>query len=255
MQKWWAENGHAGPLKMYNRDNATAVSLSAGTDAAARAEDHTIGGAIKVASLAGAIFRHKDRKHRQQDTLRYFWDHETGFNICFPNTSNTCFHSHAAACKIIVMHMELLLQFLVYVRESKTSHSLNHMELNVQRGLSCWSTQHEFIVIALLNQNIDVPYMLEIHGPLRTEDNLLKLGGLHSKVKEHLKRIIADPKIITGSGMTYGTATLNGQMWEKPEVVYTALAHISEAGACQFACCRVLPGGARNLGLIQHGMG
>jgi hypothetical protein len=80
MQQWWANNNIPGPLKLYNRDNAAAVSLGEGTDAAARAEDRTCGGAIKVASLAGAIFRHKDWKRGQQHTLRYFWDYETGFN-------------------------------------------------------------------------------------------------------------------------------------------------------------------------------
>jgi hypothetical protein len=91
MQEWWADNGLPGPVKLYNRDNSAAVSLAEGTGAAARAEERTCGGAIKLASLAGAIFRHKDRKRGQQDTLRYFWDHETGLNICFLDTSNTRF--------------------------------------------------------------------------------------------------------------------------------------------------------------------
>ncbi|KAJ7713508.1 hypothetical protein DFH07DRAFT_974711 [Mycena maculata] len=228
MQQWWAENGLPGPLKMYNRDNAAAVTLGEGTAAATRAEDRTIGGAIKVAGLAGAIFRHKDRKRGQQDTLRYFWDHETGLNLCFPDTSNTRFQLHAGACEIIVVDMELLLQFLIYVRKNKASRALNHMELNVQRGLSCWSTRHEFVVIALLNQNVDVPYMLEVRGPLRAQDNLLKLGPLHQNVQEHLKKIAANPKLVTGSDTTPETASLNGRMWEKPEVVYAALARISE---------------------------
>lgn len=228
MQQWWADNGLPGPLKMYNRDNAATLSLAEGSAAAVRAEDCTCGGAIKVASLAGAIFRHKDRKCGQQDTLRYFWDHETGLNICFPDTSNTRFQSHAAACEIIVLHMELLLQFLIYIRENKAARTLNHMELNVQRGLLCWSTRHEFVVIALLNQNIDVPYMLEVRGPLRAEDNLLNLGPLHEKVKAHLKKIIACPQLITGADMTFKTSTLNGQRWQKPEIVYAALAKIAE---------------------------
>jgi hypothetical protein len=102
------------------------------------------------------------------------------------------------------------------------------MELNVERGLSCWATRHEFVVIALLNQNVDVPYMLEVRGPLRAQDNLLRLGPLHKKVKEHLERIIAQPSLITGMDATFETATLNGRMWEKPEVVYAARARISE---------------------------
>ncbi|KAJ7433147.1 hypothetical protein B0H11DRAFT_1759292 [Mycena galericulata] len=228
MQKWWGDNNLPGPLKMYNRDNAAAVSLGEGTGAATRAEDRTIGGAIKVSSLAGAIFRHKDRKRGQQDTLRYFWDHETGFNICFPDTSNTRFQSHAGACEIIVVYMELILQFLVYVRENKGNRALNHMELNVERGLLCWYTRHEFVVIALLHQNVDVKYMLEVRGPLRKQDNLLKLGDLHKKVKVHLQKIIDDPKLVSAADASFSTATLDGRPWEKPEVVYAALARISE---------------------------
>ncbi|KAJ7023037.1 hypothetical protein C8F04DRAFT_1271864 [Mycena alexandri] len=239
MQQWWVENGHPGPLKMFNRDNAAAATLGIGTEAATRAEDRTFGGAIKVSSLAGAIFRHKDQGAREsggdevggglqqaEDTLRYFWDHETGLNICFPDTSNTRFQSHAAAYEIIVLHMELLLQFLVYVRENKASRALNHMELNVERGLSCWSTRHEFVVIALLNQNIDVPYMLEKRGPLRAEDNLLRLGPLHKKVRAHMEKIAANPKIITGTDATFETSSLDGKMWQNPEVVYAARARI-----------------------------
>ncbi|KAJ7657960.1 hypothetical protein B0H17DRAFT_1145756 [Mycena rosella] len=204
MQQWWADNNLPGPLKMFNRDNSAAASLGAGT------------GAAHEQKIVAAKEPLKSRVW--QDTLRYFWDHETGFNICFPDTSNTRFQLHAGACKIIVLHMELLLQFLVYVRENKGSRTLNHMELNVQRGLLCFYTRHEFVVIALLNENIDVPYMLEICGPLRTEDNLLKLGELHKKVKKHLEKIIANPKIVTGSDMTFATATLNGKPWEKAEV-------------------------------------
>ncbi|KAJ7444142.1 hypothetical protein B0H11DRAFT_1747684 [Mycena galericulata] len=227
IQQWWPENNLPGPVKLYNRDNAAAVTLGDGTAAATRTEDRTSGGAIKVASLAGAIFRHKDRKRGQQDTLWYFWDHETGFNLCFPDTSNTRFQSHAGACEIIVVHMDLILQFLVYVKENKISRSLNHMELNVQTGLQCWYTRHEIVVIALINQNHDLHYLLEIRGRLRSEDNLLKLGKLHDNVKSHLRRLIANPKLITSPDATPETATLDGKPWLKPEVVYVAIAMIS----------------------------
>ncbi len=41
MSRWWEENGISGPIKMYNRDNAAAADLGAGTTAAKRAEEHT----------------------------------------------------------------------------------------------------------------------------------------------------------------------------------------------------------------------
>ncbi|KAJ7131749.1 hypothetical protein C8R43DRAFT_895756 [Mycena crocata] len=227
MQQFWVDNNLPGPVKLYNRDNAAAVNLGDGTAAATRAEDRSNGGAIKLASLAGAVFRHKDRKRGQQDTLRYFWDVETGLNLCFPDTSNTRFQSHAVACEIIVLHMDLLLEFLNYVKENKMSRSLNHMELNVQKGLLCWYTRHECVAIALMNQNHDSHYLLEIRGHLRAEDNFLKLGKLHDDVKAHLRRIIANPKLITAPDCTPESATLGGKAWLKPEVVYAALAAIS----------------------------
>ena len=91
----------------------------------------------------------------------------------------------------------------------------------------CWATWHEFVVIAL-HQNIDVLYMLEVHGPLRTEKNLLRLGALHKKVKAHLERIIANPKPVIGADISFEMASLNRQQWEKQEVVYVALARILE---------------------------
>jgi hypothetical protein len=76
-------------------------------------------------------------------------------------------------------------------------------------------------------QNHDTHYLLEIRGRLRAEDNLLKLGGLHTSVKDHLHRLIANPKLITSPDSRYETATLDGKPWTKPDVVYAALAMIS----------------------------
>ncbi len=131
MEQFWIDHGLDGPVKMYNRDNAAASDLAPGTSAAKQANDNSRGGAIKVSSLAGAVFRHKDRKWGQQDTLRFFFDHELGFTICFPDTNNTRFQSHAEACTVIITYLDLLLKFLGYVKDNKASHSLNHMENNV----------------------------------------------------------------------------------------------------------------------------
>jgi hypothetical protein len=65
-------------------------------------------------------------------------------------------------------------------------------------------------------------FFLQVRGPLRAQDNLLKLGPLHKKVREHLEKIAANPKLVTGPDATYETATLDGKMWQKPEVVFAA---------------------------------
>ncbi|KAJ7155610.1 hypothetical protein C8R46DRAFT_910335, partial [Mycena filopes] len=117
---------------------------------------------------------------------------------------------------IIVLYMDLLLQFLVYVKDNKASRALNHMETNVQIGFNCWYTRHELVVLALMNQNHDTHYLLEIRGRLRAEDNLLKLGPLHEKVKAHLRRIISNPELITSPNSSPETATLDGKPWTNP---------------------------------------
>ncbi len=197
---------------MYNWDNAAAADLGAGTAAAKCAEDHTQGEAIKVSSLAGAVFRHKDRKCGQQDTLWYFWDLEMGFTLCFPDTSNTRFQSHAKACAIIITYLNLILQFLSYVEQNKASWTLNHMEHNVKCGCEDNATQHEFAVITIYYQAIGVPYMHEICGPLQSETNMLKLDPLHEKVKSHLCKIIADPNLLLSLDMSYETDSLDGKL-------------------------------------------
>jgi hypothetical protein len=61
------------------------------------------GGAQKVLELAGAVFRHKDDKKRQQDLLCYYFEVELGYKIQWPDTSNTRYHSHGdATCKYLV---------------------------------------------------------------------------------------------------------------------------------------------------------
>lgn len=143
---------------MYNRDNDATVQKAPGTDASKRAEV-TKGGAVKVASLCGAIFRHKDRKRGQQDTLRFFFDLELGFVISFPGTNNTRFqsHAHAEACAVLITYLDLFIKFLTFVKENKVSRKLNHMEQNVSDGLHYNATRHEIVVITLYWLATSVP--------------------------------------------------------------------------------------------------
>ncbi|KAL1710780.1 hypothetical protein EV121DRAFT_285207 [Schizophyllum commune] len=222
LEGWWAASGKRGPIKLYNRDNAATVKSAAGTDAATRAETRSKGGAVKLTSLAGAVFRHKDRKRGQQDTLRFYFDAELGFTICFPDTSNTRFQSHANACAVIITHLDLLIEFMEHVRNHKGSGELNHMEQNVIDGFRCRQTQQEIVLIVLYAQCISAPYMREIRGPFRQFDSVLEQGPLHRKVISHLEKIATHPDLLLGSSMHYETASLDGKPWDQPEAVYAA---------------------------------
>ncbi|KAJ3831319.1 hypothetical protein F5878DRAFT_667679 [Lentinula raphanica] len=113
MEVWWGRNNLDPPIPLPNWDNDAASTLAPGTDAAKRAAERAKGGAIKVTStLAGAAFRHKDRKRGQQDTLRFYFAKEFGFNITFPDTNNTRFQSHAEACTVLITYLDMFLMML-----------------------------------------------------------------------------------------------------------------------------------------------
>ncbi|KAL1750185.1 hypothetical protein FB107DRAFT_224313, partial [Schizophyllum commune] len=226
MEGWWGASGHDGPIKLYNRDNAAAAKSAKGTSAAKRAEERTKGGAIKLVSLAGAIFRHKDRKRGHQDTLRFFFDAELGFVIAFPDTSNTRFQSHADACAVVLTYLDLLIQFLEYVRDNKASERLNHMEQNVIDALRCRNTIREVVLIVLYAQAISVPYMREIRGPFRSYDSVLDQAPLHRKVIAHLEKIAAHPELLISASLNPAISAVDGQQWNAPHAVYAACAWI-----------------------------
>ncbi|THV05863.1 hypothetical protein K435DRAFT_744526 [Dendrothele bispora CBS 962.96] len=217
MEEFWSKNGLEGPKKMYNRDNAATVQLSeSSTPAARRAEDVTKGGAVKVASLCGAVFRHKDRKRGQQDTLRFFFDNELGF-------------SHAEACAVLITYHDLFIQFLTYVKENKAPpRKLNHMEQNVFDGLHCIQTRHEICAITLYWLAVSVPYMREIRGPYRENDNVLKLGELHKRVISFIDKLIDNPNLLIGNDASYENGSFDGQPWERPEAFYAVHRYIPE---------------------------
>ncbi|KAG2742424.1 hypothetical protein P692DRAFT_201809737, partial [Suillus brevipes Sb2] len=100
MRAWWIDNSVEGPVLLMNKDNVAASSAGSST-----AKQHAIqvstGGAQKVLELAGAVFRHKDDKKGQQDSLCYYFEVELGYRIQWPDTSNTRYHSVKVVLKAI----------------------------------------------------------------------------------------------------------------------------------------------------------
>ncbi|THU75834.1 hypothetical protein K435DRAFT_824682 [Dendrothele bispora CBS 962.96] len=231
MENFWSLNNLPLPVRMYNHDNDAASSLAPGTDAAKRADEKSKGGAIKVSSLSGTIYRHKDRKRGQQDTLQFFLHEELSFCVEFPDTSNTRFQSHAQACAIIITYRDLFLKFLQLVEDNKTGRKLNHLEQNVRKGLQCNYTLHEFAAVTLYHQTISIPYMREIRGPSgSTEHNVLCLGPFHERLKTHLAKLINNPEIVTEGYILakWQTAMFDGKPWEQPDAIEAVLKYLPE---------------------------
>ncbi|KAJ3852630.1 hypothetical protein EV368DRAFT_64750 [Lentinula lateritia] len=212
LDEYWNKHPHLHPpILLPNRDNAAAIRKAA-----------------ERATARSVIFRHKDRKRGQQDTLQFYFDQKLGFNLAFPDTSNTRFQSHAEACALIITHMDLFIEFLTYVQHNKGSGKLNHMEQNVLDGLNDPATRQEFCVITLYWLAISVPYMREIRGPQAKENNVLKLGDLHHCVIEHIDVLIREPERLLGPNASETHGSLDGHGWERPDVFYAAQRHASQ---------------------------
>ncbi|KAJ3813876.1 hypothetical protein F5876DRAFT_73497 [Lentinula aff. lateritia] len=211
LDEYW--NGHPDlppPILLPNRDNAAAIEKAPGTEAADRATAQSERGAIK------------------QDTLRFFFDEKLGFNLAFPDMSNTHFQSHAEACALIITHMDLFIKFLTYVQHNKGTGKLNHMEQNVLAGLNDPPTCQEFCVITLYWLAISIPYMREIRGPHAKEDNILRLGDFHRRVIDHIDALIKEPERLLGPDASAARGSLDGLAWKRPDAFYAAQKHASE---------------------------
>ena len=167
MMAWWAENNIAPPILLGNRDNAAVLNNLDSLDDLTPAEQHalesTTRGGVKAASLAGAIFNHKDDKKGQQDTFKW-WFQNAGIPIAFPDTSNNRYGTYCVAAGILLLYLDKFLEFLEFVRDSKKKRGFTNMEKNLYNALKDPATLTELAVLALYAQAISHPYMHQIRG-------------------------------------------------------------------------------------------
>ncbi|KAH7918783.1 hypothetical protein BV22DRAFT_1051507 [Leucogyrophana mollusca] len=185
MSGYWKKHDLPGPAKLLNKDNAAAASTGPSA-AKLRAIEVSERGAIKVLSLAGAIFCHKD------DKKATVW---------------------------IIRH-RLLISFLGVIKDKKEKRTLTNIKKNVLTGLLDPETNSEMCPLAIYSQIITIPFMQQVRGPTREHTNILDLGPLLVKVIAHCTAIVADPDLVLAPDARYQTATLDGQPFERPEVFY-----------------------------------
>ncbi len=235
MMRAYDELGLTPPVLLANKDNAStlqdidpallntttplASSLSELTPAELRAFESSTRGAVKLTSLAGALFNHQDDKKGQHDTYLFYFREVVGQSVRFPDTSNTRYQSHCAAAAELLVNREHYLRFLEYVRDHKVKPGFSHLEENVYRGLQDPRTLAELAVLALYAQAVTHPYMRVVRQP---DLNGLRLGPLHEQVKEYIKTLIEDPDVLLQLDPTCDrTPALDAQTWERPEVITT----------------------------------
>ncbi|KAG1846434.1 hypothetical protein F4604DRAFT_1884162 [Suillus subluteus] len=141
MRAWWEQNSVDGPVLLMNKDN---VAVASGGSSAAKdqAVQVSTGGGQKTLDLAGSVFRHKDDKKGQHDSLQYYLEMELGFTSQWPDTNATCKY--------------LFLEIILFKKESRTH---TNIEQNVFRGFSCLRTEEEITCWASYNQCLTHPYL------------------------------------------------------------------------------------------------
>lgn len=220
IRSWWAKKDIEGPVLLMNKDNAAVTAMpSSGESSKAkeRAVQVSTGGGQKVLDLAGAVFRHKDDKHGQQDSIHYYLEAELGFRIQWPDTSNTRYHSHGdAACEFLV-HESSFLSYLEIMKVKKDSRTLTNIEENVYRGFSCPKTKEEIACWAAYNQCITHPYLRMVRN---SSINILDLGPVHTRLVSHLQNLITNPDLVLAPSASHETAALDSRPFERPEAFY-----------------------------------
>ncbi|EGO30259.1 hypothetical protein SERLADRAFT_404512 [Serpula lacrymans var. lacrymans S7.9] len=219
MSGCWKKHDLLGPAKLLNKDNAAAASI---WPSAARLRGIEVSkrGAIKVLSLVGAIFCHKDNKKGQQDTLCFYMEAKLGYTFQWPDTSNTQYQSYGDAATVWIIHHELLISFLGVVKDKKEKYTFRNIKKNVLTRLLDPEMDFRIYPLAIYSQIITIPCMQQVRGPTQEHTNILDLEPFLIIMIAHCTAIVADPDLAPAPDARYQTATLNGQPFKRLEVFY-----------------------------------
>ncbi|KAG2074964.1 hypothetical protein BDR04DRAFT_1171787 [Suillus decipiens] len=195
MQSWWAHHSVNGPILLMNHDNTAAV-LGGSSSVQARALHVSQRGAAKVLALVGAVFRHKDDKKGQQDSIWFFLEAHLGYFSPWPDTSNTHYHSNCdGACEWLV-HQDLYIIYLGIVMDKKEARTHTNIEQNVFAAFHCNKTKQELVCFGAWGQCISHPYFRSVRN---SSDNILDLGPLHNRLIAHIRTLIDNIELVFGA--------------------------------------------------------
>lgn len=220
LAKFWDAHNLPGPHRFFNKDNDATVSLAGNPAAPTAAEQRAVRvserGGIKLCALTGSLLNNKDDKKGYHDT--HVWCFKLWFGVSkrFADTSNTRFGSYVDASTEIYVRKDGFIRLLEHVRDKKGSGTFNHLESNVYAGLHDIPCLTELAVIALYGQAISRPYMraVRLSGP--EELNMLKLGPLHHRVKDHITNLIDN--LLLSPHPLAETGALDGRPWYNLEL-------------------------------------
>lgn len=103
-----------------NKDNRAAADAgNSGAKIWAKAVSE--GGGVKLTSLAGMLFHHKDKKKGEGALFHIWFEDKLGYDITFPDTSNTRYQSHCETAGVLLLYRELFNRYLKHMRDQKAS--------------------------------------------------------------------------------------------------------------------------------------
>lgn len=213
LSAFWKKARLKGPVKLLSREKEEREELGIGTT------DHepnkSSGGAAKLADLVGALIRNRDETKGCPDKFRtYSWDH-LGYEISFPDTSNTRYQCYGEAATELIQRLDFYTDFLIQHGKSKRrAAGLNHMEMNILKGLMDPMTHTELAVFALYSEAISRPYAATVRGSFNEHKNALDLGPIHLQIITHIDILIGNPDLLIGDHTSYETGALYRTRWE-----------------------------------------
>ncbi|KAJ7753967.1 hypothetical protein DFH07DRAFT_773983 [Mycena maculata] len=217
----WLKHGFEPPILLMNKDN-DAAAKSGSVVAKARAEKLSSRGGVKLCELMGMLLNNKDDKKGMQDSLGVYFQacEHLGYSVRFPDTSNTRYQCFSEAAAKIITNLPIYRKLMEFSRDRKNSLTFNHLELNIWKGLNDIPTIIELVVLTWYGQNFSHPVMRVVRSSSGGLRNLWDMGPHIRNLIAHCRRVIADPNIICGDNLSYTTASMDGQPWERPESIF-----------------------------------
>ncbi|KAH7334604.1 hypothetical protein B0J17DRAFT_721003 [Rhizoctonia solani] len=208
----WEELGSKPPIVLLNKYES--IRNARGMN------EQSMRGGIKLAYLAGTIFNNKDNKKGYQSSVDNFFEQHFGYSTRFADISNTRYGSYCNAAMMLIVHLEKYKQLVCIVCLAKSTPGFNNIESNVLNGLEDIPTLTELVVLVLYAQAIGRPYIKYVRN---SHLNALTLGPFHDRVKQHCRTIILNPNLLIGAETSAATGALDGQSWDRPDVIYNIL--------------------------------
>ena len=213
LAKFWKGERSGGPVKLLSRGQEEALTNQDGV------EDCGDGGAVKLASLIGALVNNRDEGKGCFEQFRTYTHDCFGKLTTFPDTSNVRYQCYGDAGTEIIQHPDLYTGF-IHQRGTmkKGAAGPNHMEANILKGLGDPKTMTEMAVLALYNESTSKPYAMEVRGSINEHKNALDLGPLHMDLANHCNRMANNPELLLGDNTSHITGAFHETPWNQAVV-------------------------------------